>query len=634
MDVHGAREAVVRFGVFEADLRSGELRKQGVKVKLQEQPFQILQILLQHPGEVVTREELQQKIWPVDTFVDFDHGLNNAIRRLREALGDTADTPRFIETLPKRGYRFIGPVNGNGSAGVVPVQDAPPVIPPATVHRRWRRTLAASLLAVGAGAALVLAVALGSVSGKLGRWLPVRSTSSPIHSLAVLPLRNLSGDPAQEYFADGMTEELITEVSRINSLKVISSTSVMRYKKTDKSLPEIARELNVDAIVEGSVLRSGDRVRITAQLINAPKDANVWAQTYDRDLRDAMTLQSTVASAIADEIQSTLTPAEQVRLHTSQPVNLKAFESYLQGNYHANRHGRGSGDEEAEMAIVYFQRAIAEDPTFAPPYIELVDQCFGKQSVGPAICYSMHSTAEKAVALDPTSSHAHNILGKVKWIIDWDPTNAEKEFRQAVLLSRNSAEAHDWLGHILDSTNRLEEGMSEFQLAQELDPANDHLADAFDRRGQYDQAIDRVQQFLQFDPNNGWLRFQLLGYYKDKGAYAEYARGIPQVLRLFGFPESAERIRSVYASSGYRSALQQLAKEGEQLHARHLIDDPGVQAEFYAIAGDKDHAFQWLQKALEERRLGPDDLKCSPVWVPYCSDQRFVDLVRRVHLQK
>jgi len=633
MEVYRAREAVVRFGVFEADLRSVELRKQGVKVKLQEQPFQILRILLEHPGEVVTREELQRKIWPVDTFVDFDHGLNNAIRRLREALGDTADTPRFIETLPKRGYRFIGPVNGKGSAGVVPVQDVPPVIRPATVHRRWRRTLAASLL-VGAGVALVLAVALSSVSGKLGRWLPVRSSSSPIHSLAVLPLRNLSGDPAQEYFADGMTEELITEVSRVSSLKVISSTSVMRYKKTDKSLPEIGRELNVDAIVEGSVLRSGERVRITAQLINASNDANVWARTYDRDLRDALTLQSTVASAIADEIQSTLTPAEQVRLHTSQPVNLKAFESYLQGNYHQHRHGRGYGDEESEMAIVYFERAIAEDPTFAPPYIELVDQCFEKQSIGPVICYSMNSTAEKAVALDPTSSHAHNILGKVKWLIEGDPTNAEKEFRQAVLLSRNNAEGHDWLGHILDSTNRLEEGMSEFQLAQELDPANDHLADAFDRRGQYDQAIDRVLQFLQFDPNNGWLRFQLLGYYKDKGAYQEYALGVPQVLRLFGFPESAERVRSVYASSGYRSALQQLAKEGEQLHARHQIDDPGLQAEFYAMAGDKDHAFQWLQKAFEERRLGPDDLKCSPVWVPYCSDSRFVDLVRRVHLQK
>src|SRR4029077_11545829 len=633
MDVYGAREAVVRFGVFEADLRSGELRKQGVKVKLQEQPFQILRILLEHPGEVVSREELQQKIWPADTFVDFDHGLNNAIRRLREALGDTADTPRFIETLPKRGYRFIGPVNGKGSAGVVPVQDVPPVIRPATVHRRWRRTLAASLVAVGVAVALVLATALGSTFGNLQRWVSAGSSSPSIHSLAVLPLQNLSGDPAQEYFVDGMTEELITVLSRISGLKVISRTSVMRYKKTDQPLPEIARELNVDAIVEGSVLRSGDRVRITAQLIYAPKDTNLWADTYDRDLRDVLTLQSTVDGGIADEIQATMTPAERRSLEARRHVDLKAFESYLQGIYHGNKWGRGFSDEESKIAVAYFQRAIAEDPSFAPVYVELADSCF-MQSPAPEICRSMKQFAEKAVALDLTSSHAHNILGKVKWLGDLDAAGAGNAFRQAVLLSRNNAEAHHWLGIILDATNRLEEGMSESQLAQELDPANDHLSEAFYKRGQYDQAIDRAQRFLELDPNNGFLHLQLLSYYEDKGAYPEYAREIQQVLTLYGFPEAAERIRRVYASSGYRTALQQWAKEGEQLHARHQISEPGMQAGVYAMLGDKYHAFQWLQRAYEEHRLGPEGLKCSPVWAPYCSDQRFVDLVRATASKK
>src|SRR5437667_6091555 len=252
------RSLRVRFRQFEMDESTGELRKDGIKIRLQEQPLQILQILLEHPGELVSREALRKRVWPTDTFVDFDHGINNAIKRLREALGDTAETPRYIETLPRKGYRFVQQIQSNE-------------------HR--------------------------------------------VRSLAVLPLENLSRDPEQEYFAEGLTEALITTLAKIGELRVVSRTSAMQYKGVHKSLREIARELDVDAIVEGTVLRAGRRVRITAQLIDAPKETHLWAESYERDLRDLLTLQAEVAQAIAREIRVKLTPVDEARLAKSHPVN-------------------------------------------------------------------------------------------------------------------------------------------------------------------------------------------------------------------------------------------------------------------------------------------------------------------------
>src|SRR5437879_6061887 len=270
---HPSRGAV-RFGVFEVDLRAGELRKRGVKIKLQDQPFQILQILLERSGEVVTREEIRGRIWPADTFVDFDQGLNNAIKRLRESLGDSPDNPRFIETVPRHGYRFIG------NLGV---------------------------------------------------------TSGQIKSLAVLPLENLSRDPEQEYFAEGLTEALITTLAKIGELRVVSRTSVMQYKGVHKALPEIARALEVEAIVEGTVLRAGNRVRITAQLIDATKESHMGAESYERDLRNVLTLQSDVAQAIAHEVRVKLTPQERAHFAEEHRVEPEAYEAYLKGRYHWNR---------------------------------------------------------------------------------------------------------------------------------------------------------------------------------------------------------------------------------------------------------------------------------------------------------
>ena len=302
--------ASVRFGAFELDQDAGELRKQGTRMKLQEQPLQMLQVLLQRPGEVVTREELQQKIWPSDTFVDFDHGINNAIKRLREALGDAAETPHYIETLPRRGYRFIGKIEYNAPR---------------------------------------------------------------MRSLAVLPLENLSHDPQQEYFAEGLTEALITTLAKIGELRVVSRTTAMLYKDVHKPLREIARELEVDAIVEGTVLRAGQRVRITAQLIDAANETHLWAESYERHLRDVLHLQAEVAEAIAKQVRVKLTPQERAHLAQTQPVNPEAYEAYLKGRYHWLRR---SG-EELPKAVQYFEQAIATDPTYAAAYAGLADSLSG-----------------------------------------------------------------------------------------------------------------------------------------------------------------------------------------------------------------------------------------------------------------
>src|SRR5215470_4335461 len=329
----------LRFGVFEVDLRAGELRKQGMRVRLQEQPFQVLAILLARPGELVTREELQRKLWPADTFVDFDHGLNKAINKIRDALADSAESPRFVETVARRGYRFLAevriaeasPMQNQDAANQAPSQanipDTPdparePPRPRQPSSRLWK-TIVVSLALTS-----ILAVVI----------VRLRDRSAPrIHSLAVLPLESLSADHSQDYFADGMTDELTTDLGQISALRVISRTSAMAYRGAHKPLPEIARELNVDAVVEGTVLRSGSRVRITAQLIEGSDDRHLWAKSYEGDLRDTLALQKDVARAIADEVRISLTPQEQTILKARRPVNPEAYEAYLRGRYFWNK---------------------------------------------------------------------------------------------------------------------------------------------------------------------------------------------------------------------------------------------------------------------------------------------------------
>jgi TolB-like protein/DNA-binding winged helix-turn-helix (wHTH) protein/Tfp pilus assembly protein PilF len=627
----------LRFGPFEVDPIAGELRKQGVRIKLQEQPLQILQVLLERPGDVITREELRQRLWAADTFVDFDHGLYNAIKRLREALGDVVETPRFIETVPKRGYRLIAPVISNGhlagqeQVSVAGISEISSSYTPSQTRPRRK----ALFVLVGAGSlVLVFTLFVGLNLGGAGILVRAAWAKPPqIHSIAVLPLKNLSNDAGQEYFADGMTEELITELSGISALKIISRTTVMRYKQSNQSLPEIARELRVDGIVEGSVVRNGNEVRVTAQLIYAPEDKNIWARSYERQFQDSLTLQSEVASAIVGAIRAKIEPAEQTRLQTARSASDKALEAYFQGIYHFDHYGFGFGPEEADRALEYFRQAIAEDPDFAPAYESMAEVYSEKEILAPQAqtVPLIRAVAEKASALDPNSSEAHFWLAKVKAQYDWDWQGAEREYRRAIELNPNDTLAHEFLGGYLLSMGRIEEGLKEQERAQELDPVNWHMLGLYEVR-RYDEAIKMFTKSLESAPEDGRAHFWLSESYAQKGMYKEAFQHLRLTVALFGLKEIADSMDRGYAASGYKGAMQELAKGTEQLHARHQFTSQWI-ARFYVRLGDNEQALKWLQQDYKEREDdGLVGLNVDPVWDPLRSDARFQDLVRRVGL--
>jgi len=421
----------VRFGAFEADLHSGELRKHGLKIKLQDQPFQVLVLLLERSGDVVTREELCQKLWPAEAFVDIDVGLNTAIKRLRDALGDSAVTPRFVETLPRRGYRFIArteevagspvgrkvvepPAPGNGepegSSDSTESVAATSNIAQAKAERGWTKTTRGSYwFALGTGAVL-LALFLGLNLREQRDRLVGRMDAGRIRSLAVLPLDNLSGDASQQYFADGMTDALITNLSKIDALRVISHTSVSHFKRTTKPLHEIATELQVDAVIEGTVEREADRVRITANLVQAFPEKHLWAESYDRDLRSILDLESEVARTIAGQIKITVTPEERRRLAVSQTVDPEAHELYLKGAFYNNKWTK----EGFEKGIEYFNRALERDPRNARAYAELAVAYGGLGIYGDMKGYPRQKAASlKALEIDDTlGMHTQPLHGR------------------------------------------------------------------------------------------------------------------------------------------------------------------------------------------------------------------------------
>ena len=623
---------LVRFGVFELDADSRELRKQGLKVRLQDQPFQVLQILLERPGTVVTREELQRRIWPSDTFVDFDRGVYNAVKKLREALSDTAESPRFIETLSRRGYRFIAPVSANGNTASS--ADASSIVAEQTPAHTSRRTLQLSL-AVAFGVVIVLAA--GISVGKIWPRLTVGATPQ-IRSIAVLPLQNLSADPAQEYFSDGMTDALITDLAQISNLKVVSRTSSLQYKLTKKSLPEIARELGVDGIVEGTVQRSGDRVRITAQLIYGPSDKHIWANSFEGDMGNVFTLERDVTQEIARQIQTRLGTPAQITLEQPRPATPKAFEAYLQANYHLHKYSRGSGDEENRKAVDYFQQAIDADPNFAPAYVGIAIAYSNRFYASNQDTTIMRNAAERAVALAPGFSDAWAILAFSKSIVrDWP--GAEADYQKAVALNPNNAYAHDEFCKFLGIDGRLEEARKECQMAQELDPSNDHLSWILFLQGEYDHSIAIAKMLLGTHPDDGFSHHLLYMLYAKKGMRQESIQELEQAMMLYGLPEVAANLRRAFANSGYSGAMREYAKQLEYLDATKKLSMPVNLAEVYAILGDQDRAFYWLEQAYIHRDVvtpgaDVDFTKSDPMLVSLRSDPRFADLLHRLGLQQ
>src|SRR5262250_1226429 len=458
---------VIRFATFEVDLQAQELRKAGLRLKLSGQPFQVLAILLERRGQVVTRDELQKRLWP-DTFVDVDHNLNTAINKIREALGDTAENPRFVETLARRGYRFIGAVNGAEQARIAeakPTRRSRSLIFPVTV----------GLLAIFGITTVLFAL---NVHGWRDR-LSVHAARPRIQALAVIPFANLSGDPEQEYFADGMTEEIITKLGEVSAPRVISRQSMMQYKGSKKPLQEIARELNVDAVLEGAVERSGSRVRVQIHLDQVSPESQLWAKQYDRDIHDVLEVQDEIARTVADEIRVKLTPEERTRLTTAHSVSPEAHDDYLRGRYilglavthHTAVDKRQYTDQDTLEAIGHFKHAIEKDPAYAMAYAGLADAyiLLGRGHSPKETLSDAKEAATKALELDPSLAEAHFSLAQTLEY-DWNWSEAEKEFKLALKLNPNYADAHVQYGRFVQALGRNDEAMKEMNRAMELDP--------------------------------------------------------------------------------------------------------------------------------------------------------------------
>jgi len=630
----------LRFGIFELDLRAGELRKHGLRVRLQEQPFQVLAMLLEYPGELVTREELQKKLWPADTFVDFDHGLNKAISKIREALSDSAESPRFVETVAKRGYRFLADVKAVDPVSVRSEESATQPHPTAEVRDRLgpagKLVTFNHLLPSLTWKALVLVALL--LAASLTAWkVHSRNTTPPvIRSLAVLPLESLSSDASQDYFADGMTDELISDLGQISALRVISRTSVMGYKHTRKPLPQIARELNVDAVVEGTVLRSGDQVRITAQLIEASADKHLWSQSYEGELRDTLALQNQVASAIADQIRINVNPMEQAALKTVKVVNPQAYESYLKGRYFWNKRTA----DGLKVALAYFNQAIEEDSRYAQAYSGLADTYallgdwqYAVMTPKEALPKAKAS-ATKALELDGALGEAHNSLAFCLDGFDWDFNLAGKEFQRAIELNPGYATAHHWYAWHLSLLGRYDEAIAEMKKAENLDPLsliiNADLAELLVLAHSYDESIQQSQKTIEMDPNFALAHNQLAQAYLQKHMNDEAIAELQKAAQLSGGSSTVlANLARAYAASGKSSEAIKLLDDLKK-RSNPIYSHGSEIAVVYAALGNKDQAMNWLEKGYEER-FNPGVL-LRPGFDSLRSDPRFEDLVRRIGL--
>lgn len=637
---------LIRFDNFELDLRAGELRKGGLRIRLQEQPLLILQALLENPGEVVTREELQKKIWPADTFVDFDHGLHAAVNRLRAALNDSAEKPRYVETVARRGYRFIGSIEASAAETPSAAPEKPDAtIKPSEIDRfnfrgklawnSWTGLLAGFVVALFLGAALVATNIYG-----LKDWLLGPGSRRPFQSLAVLPLDNVNADPKQEYFADAMTEELITQLSKMGAVRVISHTSIMQYKNTKKSLRQIAGELHVDAVVEGAVQLEGKRVRITAQLINGATDQHIWAETYDRELGDVLLLESAVATDIAKQIDLQLTPQQQQRLQAAaHPVNPDAYQSYLLGRYYWNQRTANG----LALSGKYFQDAIQKDPNFALAYSGLSDYyAFLTLIGGPEILPPRQAMAQsknaaiKALQLDDTSAEAHTSMGHVLHNYDWDFAKAESEFQRAIELNPNYSTAHHLYAHLLMQMGRTDEGLREARRALELDPLspfiNNGLARQYYLARQYDKAIEQCLRATQIDPSYLPARILIGLAYVQIGKASEAVSALEQARDMAPtLPMAHALLAYAYVHVGRKAdAQQELAELTQMSHTRY------VPSSYFAVVsiafGNKDQAFSFLQQGLQDRSEQSLYLKVEPLVDPLRGDSRLSALIHSVGL--
>jgi TolB-like protein/DNA-binding winged helix-turn-helix (wHTH) protein/Tfp pilus assembly protein PilF len=617
--------AKLRFRDCELDPDGFELCRAGHRLHLERKPMELLILLAERNGQLVKREEIIEKIWGKDFFFDAENGINNAIRKIRSALNDDSERPRFVETSLGKGYRFIAPVERVPEPGGSSTAAAGVPRERSKVYL-WKRAWIPAMAAAALIAAFAFNIA-GIRNRAFARGVP------PIHSIVVLPLVNLSGDPAQEYFADGMTDALITELAQFGSLRVISRTSAMHYKGSHQPLPEIARELNVEAVVEGSVIRSGDRVRITAQLLEARSDRHLWAKAYERDIREILPLQREVVDSILSEIQPKLKAQASATVNRTRQVDPEAYDDYLRGLYFWNKFT----EPGMRRAVEYFEESVKKDPSYALGYAGLAHAYHELASfTGPPRDFMPKSkdAAEKALQLDDTLADAHAARGRVNWIYDWDWPGAEREFRRAIQLNPGQGITHGMYAQYLDSMGRFEEAFRECQIARELDPVAliliDTAGDHFLILRQYDKAIAEFRKALDMDANFVEAHEDLALAYFSKGMKEESITELEQEAIIDGENDLAEAMKIAYARGGYKGALRSQLKYFKNRRSAGSYVSFWDEALVNAQLGNKDLVLQALEKAFSERDGNMVGLNVDPFWDAIRPDPRFQDLVRRV----
>jgi TolB-like protein/DNA-binding winged helix-turn-helix (wHTH) protein/Flp pilus assembly protein TadD len=636
----------LRFGDFLLDPRAGELRKSGHRLKLQPQPFKVLFILASRPGEAVTREEIQQQVWGSETFVDFERGLNVCVQQIRAVLGDDPEAPRFIETLPKRGYRFLTPVERVESSDaatqlVKEARGANGSTATATKSRSRdsaaRPNAARNVLIVFAIAAVLL---LALYFGVARRWLSPRRAPGPIRSIAILPFDNYSGDAEQQYFTDGMTEALTAEMGRIHGLRVPSRTSVMLYKREKKPLQQIARELNVDALVEGSVMRSGGRVGVTVQLLDGARDQHLWGETYERDSSDVIALEHELARTIAEKLKLNLTAGDQLRLNSQSKVNPEAYAAYLHGRFYWYKRTI----EDFHKSIEYYEQAIVRDPNYAPAYAGLAD-AYALLGSSPNDALPPNESmpkakaaAQKALQLDDGLAEAHASLAYVSMVYDWDWSTAEKEFHRAIELNPNYATAHEWYAELLAARGRGAEAVEEMKRARDADPLlvlmHTAVAETLYYSRHYDEVIGQCRQTLELDPNYALAHFHLGRAYLAKSMYseaiAEYRKAeaslgeTPAMVMAIGYAEA-----QAGNPASARKALEQLKEQSRSRYVPALYS-----AALYTSLGDSKDGIALLEKAYREHSDYLIFLNVDPMADSLRGIPSFQALLRHIGLTK